>query len=135
LISPDDCFTADRSQLLNVSKLRKEFLVNYRCCLFSVCIKIILIWKSFDTKYIGPWRFIACNPQLMTLWLLSTLQMFVNWQRNHCFIEKWLLIVTNQNHCLILLISSLTYVDNSQYLKNLRLLFGCIVQTCGKYLM
>ena len=48
---------------------------------------------------------IVSNSQLITLRLLSTHHMWVNSQRNPRFGEKRLLIVTKQNHCLILLIS------------------------------
>jgi hypothetical protein len=72
----------------------------------EICIEafIYIFWllKSWQNLLVT----IVNNPQLITLRLSSTHHTLVNWQRNPYFVEKkGLLIVSNQNHCLILLTS------------------------------
>ena len=59
-------------------------------------------WTSDNTHY--QILFIVGNPQLITLRLLSTHRLLVNWQINLRFIGKSRLILTNQKHRLILFI-------------------------------
>ena len=57
----------------------------------------------FNTNRCSQRPLIVRNPQLIRL--LSNPHTWDNWQRNPRFVEKNLLVVTNQNHYLIFLIS------------------------------
>ena len=102
---------------LFANRVVQHILSVFLLCFSSPCVPYIAIFSGLSI-YIAPLVFsnvffnknrcsqrplIVGNPQLIRL--LSNHHTWDNWQRNPRFGEKGLLIVTNQNHYVILLIS------------------------------